>query len=633
MTEIECDICHSEFTEDECINLGCCHSYCMDCTIYYVKLGGPTRKLTFNHLYCPYRCGNSFQSCIKANRNRELRTLINDQVALMNKVHELAVKLASESITDETSPSQFRELLEFGLSKFSFYICDHCENVFGEEEVCCAASSDESVKEYLCVLCKKSNYSNRRRGQSVSPAIAVWRDARRERNILFNQLTAMTASTDPIICNSDHNAAEQTAELEVIMSMYPDDIEVLTPPPMKAGQPSAAYLFKLPVTQHVSPEEMQANPNIAKFLIRCMSQIRITFKATEGYPTLTPPQIYLQIGDLSMLEFNSHLKRALSNALQLIVSQNHGEACAFACFAAVIDWMDNLRQFEEQRLQEECKQQLVAKRKLQIENEKGYWRLTKEFCKRSGSCVQCARCSFGPVFHDRCLDLTEYHSLALNSRVRIDNSCPSCGWFAVYWSHWSPWDGKFLFEREQLLAGRESAAQPLSKAASARQERQNLNCLVASLRAHAKQCGSCGYGPVLHQFCDMLGTHQGEKVRGGHINNSCPSCGWFANSWSEWKPWSGKFGAIKPAKSKVGDDSQALVVVDAIDPTLIVESLETSTASDSGSAVPIDVSGDNIFESIASIETIAVESTLKLEQLDVVTPTPAVIDGIKDVAI
>ena len=273
---------------------------------------------------------------------------------------------------------------------------------------------------------------------------------------------------------------------------------------------------------------------------------------------------------------------------------------------------------------------------MQLENEKGYWRQTKDFCKRSGSCVQCPRCSYGPVFHDRCLDLTEYHSMALNSRIRIDNSCPSCGWFAVYWNHWSTWDGKFMFEREQLLAGRDSSAavQPLSKAALARQERQNLNCLVASLRAHAKQCGSCGYGPVLHQFCDMLGTHQGEKVRGGNINNSCPACGWFANSWSEWRPWSGKFGSVTPSKSKVGESNTAEVIANATEHVIDEERGESTTVA----AVAAADANDAILQSTTIASTIPIESDFVESEFDAVPvemmhlTAGKVMDGIKDVA-
>ena len=58
----------------------------------------------------------------------------------------------------------------------------------------------------------------------------------------------------------------------------------------------------------------------------------------------------------------------------------------------------------------------------------------------------------------------------------------------------------------------------------------------------ARQCGACGYGPMIHRACDDLTAHHGEVSDDNTkaaINNSCPGCGYLASTWSEWVPWNG----------------------------------------------------------------------------------------------
>mmetsp|Transcript_6637 Transcript_6637/g.9850 ORF Transcript_6637/g.9850 Transcript_6637/m.9850 type:complete len:1386 (+) Transcript_6637:93-4250(+) len=55
----------------------------------------------------------------------------------------------------------------------------------------------------------------------------------------------------------------------------------------------------------------------------------------------------------------------------------------------------------------------------------------------------------------------------------------------------------------------------------------------------AYQCGSCGFGPVLHGGCSSLIAHHGEHRTGGVVSNACPSCGWFSPSLDSWKEWDG----------------------------------------------------------------------------------------------
>ncbi len=220
----------------------------------------------------------------------------------------------------------------------------------------------------------------------------------------------------------------------------------------------------------------------------------------------------------------------------------------FACIDAVSDWLGGVGSDTVQHLIHSHSLSEGVRR--QQEAETRQWQALRLSVKDRA--LQCARGGFGPVLHDVCADLTAWHGQnVFNGRYRVDNSCPSCGWFGVSWYHWHGWDGKFPFQRALQVGGgnRGSGSSSGSGAGEVdavterrnkkREEKQNLNCLVA----HARQCGRCGFGPVLHQYCAMLNTHHGEQ-RGTdtRINNACPRCQWFTERWDDWKPWNGKIG-------------------------------------------------------------------------------------------
>ena len=69
--------------------------------------------------------------------------------------------------------------------------------------------------------------------------------------------------------------------------------------------------------------------------------------------------------------------------------------------------------------------------------------------------------------------------------------------------------------------------------------------MVAEIKAsfgdrELRMCGDCEYGPVVNENCYDLTTHQGDAVAGGHINNSCPRCGWFTGDINDWPIWNEK---------------------------------------------------------------------------------------------
>lgn len=53
-----------------------------------------------------------------------------------------------------------------------------------------------------------------------------------------------------------------------------------------------------------------------------------------------------------------------------------------------------------------------------------------------------------------------------------------------------------------------------------------------------RRCPRCHYGPVLNAQCFDMRSHDADRGSGtGRTTNSCPSCGFFSSSWSDWLVW------------------------------------------------------------------------------------------------
>lgn len=84
-----------------------------------------------------------------------------------------------------------------------------------------------------------------------------------------------------------------------------------------------------------------------------------------------------------------------------------------------------------------------------------------------GRAFQCAECSFGPIDHFACGDLSAHHGEEIAHGVSINNACPKCGWFSSDIHDWPQWDGTVPAEalkkenRSQLV---EKAAGPTAAA-------------------------------------------------------------------------------------------------------------------------------------------------------------------------
>lgn len=80
--------------------------------------------------------------------------------------------------------------------------------------------------------------------------------------------------------------------------------------------------------------------------------------------------------------------------------------------------------------------------------------------------------------------------------------------------------------------------------AGSEKNKVELEALAQNLRLtmrNPRMCRQCNYGPVENIWCDDLQCHHGDVMQENQrtVNNACPKCGWFTESWNSWLPWDG----------------------------------------------------------------------------------------------
>ena len=161
----------------------------------------------------------------------------------------------------------------------------------------------------------------------------------------------------------------------------------------------------------------------------------------------------------------------------------------------------------------------------------------------------CIRCGAGHFMHRDQLDTyvrttCEPHTdvvdydILLNQQVRgflQENGalvCPSPGCQHAYSmedirDHVSPRTIEALVEMQRRIR--------LDRAV----EGEDLGGMLSRLFPNARQCGQCGFGPVIPGiWCDNLLTHHHRRANQRN-DNSCQACGWFTERQQDWPQWDG----------------------------------------------------------------------------------------------
>ena len=63
----------------------------------------------------------------------------------------------------------------------------------------------------------------------------------------------------------------------------------------------------------------------------------------------------------------------------------------------------------------------------------------------NGRQYQCPKCSFGPVEHGNCEDLSSHHGETVGENGKISNACPKCNFLGDHISEWVKWDGTLQY--------------------------------------------------------------------------------------------------------------------------------------------------------------------------------------------
>merc|ERR1712166_276279 len=75
----------------------------------------------------------------------------------------------------------------------------------------------------------------------------------------------------------------------------------------------------------------------------------------------------------------------------------------------------------------------------------------------------CGRCGHGPIDKKACDNLSTHHGDRTSGGGRINNACPSCGWFSAHIRDWPRWNG-------QLPASTDAGTKTASTDASRRRQ-------------------------------------------------------------------------------------------------------------------------------------------------------------------
>ena len=150
-------------------------------------------------------------------------------------------------------------------------------------------------------------------------------------------------------CDSDIIATAQAEEYEVLTSMYPSEITMLTqtPPPIICGD--------VCISLHLQLDFRSTLMNTTKIPMTWMDNIGVDFICPSNYPTHVPPTINITTGALSMFDgFSSVMVLSLTQYMyrSIGVIYNHAttdltsyirEPCIMVCIQSAYEWFDDQR--------------------------------------------------------------------------------------------------------------------------------------------------------------------------------------------------------------------------------------------------------------------------------------------------
>lgn len=322
------------------IALSCRHLFCNDCVECYLKMGSPSNLLTFNHLYCPFKCGSSFVDSAVMGVNI-LRDLIVKEIQLMERASRLTQNILRKdeeynNLMTKGKSSSYTQT-DYNFDKVPIFRCtsDGCDEIFIGTHLSCGASGEilNNNPNELCLSCKNTrkcaaNINKLNSQQKIKSVSTFWSGQ-------INRSNQKQEDEDTMaVCDTDSNAILQQGELEVMQSIYPEEVTILVPAPEKAGDYCASFFVRMPLLPTIMSIDNRNGSSrsrsgkvvdevvidfgltrIEKSIRRVSSEVLLVFQMSTGYPETTPLVVKLKIGNLSMLEFDTNMRRSLLEKL------------------------------------------------------------------------------------------------------------------------------------------------------------------------------------------------------------------------------------------------------------------------------------------------------------------------------
>lgn len=247
--EVECEICASPINPDEDIILSCKHTFCETCVSCYIKIGPPSSRLTFHHIYCPFRCGTCFVDSHRVIATPTLCKLVHQQLELMQRANSLAYETMIQDSDVNVSGKSHEQLKLIAMEKYPIFQCAVCEDIFVGALVCCeAADASNPTESNLCSRCKSAHVEKKSVSQQPIrkkiTVLSLWDRVSKGRDSDNGTVPCEGRFAD--VCDTDDNAFAQASEIEAMISIYSEELTITTPAPDSAGMPCAAFTIIMP---------------------------------------------------------------------------------------------------------------------------------------------------------------------------------------------------------------------------------------------------------------------------------------------------------------------------------------------------------------------------------------------------
>jgi hypothetical protein len=315
--EYYCEICNETISDElNKIELKPCgHIFCLQCCNYYIKIeNNNNRNISFNQIFCPFRCGTCFNS--SSTLPDELLEIVTNLLNLKEIAEKLGIKkLKEDGLMTEELIRTYPNLFNYVMDKYSFYNCDgSCNSIFAINKLC-GISAEEDIKDdskYYCNNCLI--FGNNKENNKIELFKYSYNNETKDIKYLYE--------------GNEENLLLQNIELEVLMSIYSDELKIKHPIPEKSGQYCTSFVIRA--------------SNTRKKLNNLNQELLIDFSLPYNYPLDASPVIKLNLDKVTLADLSFSQRTNLINIMNNVCKLKLGENCIFDCMQATVSFLLNM---------------------------------------------------------------------------------------------------------------------------------------------------------------------------------------------------------------------------------------------------------------------------------------------------